>query len=377
MDKNICIISNYFLESTLPLAKNISEYNRTDLIILITRGNTNAFIFKISPKTKLGFLEKTETFRLLNKFLDYLKSLNNIKILILTGRSLKHPVDTVLILYLCIYLWLKNYSIIHIIGQNPRLALIHFFFRKKTIQTFHEFASHSLLERNRNYEKCLSRYPKKFIFHSQYVREGFIEKKNQMVEVIPFSLFETYNFTMREECYEIGKNAVTVIGIIRPYKGIQLFIDAVTILLDNEIEITPVIAGRGELNQYSFKFKDHYFIVNQALSDSQFCEIIKKSSIVVCPYLSASQSGIPMVAYLFNKPVVATNVGALPEYISDKRLLVDINAEHLAATIQKLLTDTSFYNDVVSIQNETYLNTKTWKKIAQKTIHFYNSSNQD
>jgi glycosyltransferase involved in cell wall biosynthesis len=207
------------------------------------------------------------------------------------------------------------------------------------------------------------------------VREGFIEKKDQMVEVIPFSLFETYNFSTDQECYKIGKNAVTIIGIIRPYKGIQLFIEAINILIDKKIEITPVIAGKGDLSQYSFKYKDHYYIVNQTMSDSQFCEIIKKSTIVVCPYLSASQSGIPMVAYLFNKPVVATNVGALPEYISDKRMLVDLNAEHLAFTIERLLTNASFYNETITIQNETYLITNTWEKIARKTIQFYNAKN--
>lgn len=375
MVNKICIISNYFLESTLPLAKNISEYNKTDLFILIPRGTTHSFVFNIRKRIKLGFINKSETSYILYKFLDYLKSLNNLKIFTLTGRSLKHPSDTLLVLYLCVHLWLQNYSVIHIIGQNPRLAIIHFLFRKKVIQTFHEFSPHSQLERNSNYERWLSRYPKKFIFHSQYVREGFIEKKDQMVEVIPFSLFETYNFSTDQECYKIGKNAVTIIGIIRPYKGIQLFIEAINILIDKKIEITPVIAGKGDLSQYSFKYKDHYYIVNQTMSDSQFCEIIKKSTIVVCPYLSASQSGIPMVAYLFNKPVVATNVGALPEYISDKRMLVDLNAEHLAFTIERLLTNASFYNETITIQNETYLITNTWEKIARKTIQFYNAKN--
>jgi glycosyltransferase involved in cell wall biosynthesis len=376
MVEKACIISNYFLESTLPLAKNISESVRTDLIIFLSRSNTSGGILSLNPKTKLGFLKKSEVYNILDKFRDYLKSISNIQFFIIAGRGLKHPVDYILVFYLCLYLWIKNYSVIHIVGHNPRLVLIHFLFRKKVIQTFHEYISHSQLEKTRNSPNWLSIFPRKFIFHSQFVRAGFKERKNQMVEVIQFSLFETFSFSDGEECFDIGKNAVAVIGIIRPYKGIQLFIDAINILVERGINISPVIAGRGDLSLYSFKNRDRFNIINQELTDSQFCEIVKKSSIIVCPYLTASQSGVPMVAHLFKKPVVATDVGAFPEYISDKRLLVDLQPGHLAETIEKLLTDTTFYNDVLSEQTDASIKSLTWKEIAQKTIQFYNAKSR-
>ena len=35
------------------------------------------------------------------------------------------------------------------------------------------------------------------------------------------------------------------------------------------------------------------------------------------PYISATQSGIVQIAYGFDKPVIATNVGGLPEVVLD------------------------------------------------------------
>ncbi len=374
MAKDTCIISYYFLDSTVPLARSISSRTKTDLIILLSRRQKNAFMFTLEDDVKLGFVKESMTYKLLSKFNTYLESLNNIKIFVLAGRRLRHPLDTILVLYLCLYLWIKNYSVINIIGQYPRFAILHFFFRKKVVQTFHEYTSHNSLEKDENQENSwLSKYPSKFIFHSKFVQSKFVPAENQVSTVIPFSLYETYKISEGDECFDLGKNAVTIIGIIRPYKGIQLFIDAIDNLIDEGLDISPVIAGRGDITIYSFRHRERFTIINQELSDSQFCEIVKKSSVVVCPYLSASQSGIPMVAHLFNKPVVATNVGAFPEYISDPRLLVEKDPEHLGAAIKKLLLDPSFLNEVVSKQNETYATVNTWEKNAMKTLSFYNS----
>lgn len=43
----------------------------------------------------------------------------------------------------------------------------------------------------------------------------------------------------------------------------------------------------------------------------------QRASVVALPYLSASTSGILMTAYVFGKPVVASRVGAIPEYVED------------------------------------------------------------
>ena len=39
---------------------------------------------------------------------------------------------------------------------------------------------------------------------------------------------------------------------------------------------------------------------------------------MVLPYISATQSGIVQIAYGFQKPVLVTNVGGLPDVVTDR-----------------------------------------------------------
>ena len=48
-------------------------------------------------------------------------------------------------------------------------------------------------------------------------------------------------------------------------------------------------------------------------------KLFQQASVVVLPYVEASQSGVIPLAYTFMKPVVATTVGGLPEMVEDGR----------------------------------------------------------
>ncbi|RPH33051.1 glycosyltransferase, partial [bacterium] len=62
------------------------------------------------------------------------------------------------------------------------------------------------------------------------------------------------------------------------------------------------------------------------------------SDVVVLPYVSATQSGIAQIAYNFDKPVIATDVGGLAEVIVDGEtgyVVPPEDASRLAAAIKK------------------------------------------
>jgi len=66
------------------------------------------------------------------------------------------------------------------------------------------------------------------------------------------------------------------------------------------------------------------------------------ADLVVLPYVSATQSGIVQIAYNYDRPVVTTDVGGLPEVVQDGRtgfLVPPGDAAALAAAITRFFDE--------------------------------------
>ena len=101
---------------------------------------------------------------------------------------------------------------------------------------------------------------------------------------------------------------------------------------------------------------------------------LKKSSILVVPSRMESSPTSIKEAFYFKIPVVATNVGGIPELITDNHtgLLVPYDdSEKLVEVINNLLSNLELSN---SLSKEAYnfvINHMAWKKVLPKYIDFY------
>lgn len=115
------------------------------------------------------------------------------------------------------------------------------------------------------------------------------------------------------------KKTLLFFGFIRDYKGLDILIDAFG-TLDDSFQL--VIAGEpyGSFDKYldqinRLKNKDNVYVFNDYISDDQVPGFFAASDVCVLPYKSATQSGITSIAYHFNVPLIATDVGGLKESI--------------------------------------------------------------
>jgi glycosyltransferase involved in cell wall biosynthesis len=95
---------------------------------------------------------------------------------------------------------------------------------------------------------------------------------------------------------------------------------------------------------------------------------------VVLPYVSATQSGVVPVAYSFGKPVVATTVGALPEYVDHGRtgLLVPPRDEKkLAAAVVQLLQDVDLRHTMGENGKRMLFEKCAPDVVARRTVEVY------
>lgn len=133
-----------------------------------------------------------------------------------------------------------------------------------------------------------------------------------------------------------GRGYVLFIGRIKPYKGLNLLFDAWPHVQADGLRLRVV--GEGSLPNRPLP--DDVDVVNRWLSDSEMADQISRSSLVVLPYIEASQSGVVPLAASLGRPVVATDVGGLSEQVNDGvsgLLCRRLDAQELANTITTAL----------------------------------------
>ncbi|MDR3142434.1 MAG: glycosyltransferase [Tannerellaceae bacterium] len=173
---------------------------------------------------------------------------------------------------------------------------------------------------------------------------------------------------------DVNKKTILFFGLIRDYKGLDLLIDAVS-LLDDSYQL--IIAGEayGSFDKYDERIKkanhpERIKVFNRYISDNEVPLFFSAADVCVLPYRSATQSGITSIAYHFELPLIATNTGGLKESIEKPGaglIIPEISATSIAETIQQF-----FHKDknifISNIRKEKSL--LTWEHFAETLLSF-------
>jgi glycosyltransferase involved in cell wall biosynthesis len=140
-----------------------------------------------------------------------------------------------------------------------------------------------------------------------------------------------------------GRLELLFFGFIRPYKGLELLVEALAKLQDHDVFLTVVgevwgnadamrsdLMTRGAPNlELRLEYVDWMTAANY----------FARADVVVLPYLSATGSGVAALAYHYRKPVLATCVGGLRDAVVEGQtgwLQPPNSADCLASAIARL-----------------------------------------
>ena len=102
--------------------------------------------------------------------------------------------------------------------------------------------------------------------------------------------------------------------------------------------------------------------------------IIKSSSVVVVPSRMESLPTTVKEAFFLNVPVIGTNVGGIPELITDNETGILVPTEDpkkLSQAVNELLSDKGKAENLAANGNAFVKNNMTWDVILPKYIKFY------
>lgn len=107
-------------------------------------------------------------------------------------------------------------------------------------------------------------------------------------------------------------------GRIEKYKGLHILAQAYGLLSQQYDNIELRVVGSGNFDEYINDFNNlrNITIINKYIPDNQiYSFFIKPNTVLVLPYLDASQSGVIPVALEFGIPIIASDTGGLKEQL--------------------------------------------------------------
>jgi glycosyltransferase involved in cell wall biosynthesis len=138
-------------------------------------------------------------------------------------------------------------------------------------------------------------------------------------------------------------------GFIRKYKGLDILFEAMKLLKDRipgSKFLIPKLLVAGEFYEEekiyqqqidALGIRDMLILRTGFIPGSEVKNYFCAADAVIQPYRNATQSGVTPLAYHFEKPMIVTNVGALPDYVPHEKagLVAEPTAASLAAAIER------------------------------------------
>ncbi|WP_367390049.1 glycosyltransferase [Lewinella sp. LCG006] len=187
-----------------------------------------------------------------------------------------------------------------------------------------------------------------FMTLSTSVKEELADFSTAPVRTSPHPIYDTYGEQVEQQTARehlgLDKDGryLLFFGYIRAYKGLELLLEAMADSRVRELGVTLILAGEYYGNQAHYEnlmatlgIEDRVVAHTSFIANDQVKYYFGAADLVVQPYKTATQSGISQLAYHFEKPMIVTRVGGLPEIVphGEAGYVIDQDAAELADAV--------------------------------------------
>lgn len=210
----------------------------------------------------------------------------------------------------------------------------------------------------------LIEFSDKIISISNCVKEILAENgvPKEKIEVIQEDFFnpESYQNVKKDIFKQLipsfpNKKTILFVGRLKISKGIELFVKTAHSLINNGVDATFVIVGRGPLLNsmqnlvHTLKLNKQIFFISDYLPDKLMPSVYSAADMVVAPIIREEALGRVMIESMAaNSPVIATKACGILDIVIDQvnGLLVKPNIKEISEAIMVLLNDNSLRKEM-------------------------------
>ncbi len=180
--------------------------------------------------------------------------------------------------------------------------------------------------------KFAFRFVDYFIVHSKSVENDLLRfVPNARYRMVPHPVYEIFgeSISKREAQKKLGlrtdERVILFFGYVRPYKGLHVLLKAMPKIL-RQVRLKLLVVGEFYDDEEKYRrqiaengLQNNVVMCSEYMPNEEVEIYFSACDVLVLPYISATQSGIVQIAYHFDKPVIATDVGGLSEVVLDGR----------------------------------------------------------
>ena len=213
------------------------------------------------------------------------------------------------------------------------------------------------------------------VVHSEHGRRRLVDELGldaARVHVIPHGAFtHLAGAAAAEPPWRTDKPVVLFFGLLRPYKGLDVLLEA----WDGSVDAELWIVGRPFGVELPDTLPPGVRVLPRFVSDAEVAGLFRRADVVVLPYREIDQSGVLFTALAFGRPLVLSDVGGFPEVAATgaAELVPAGDAAALRHALAAVVADPARRAELAAAAERAAAAEYSWDAIAEQHLALYAS----